>query len=304
MESLKRTEGASPPLRRKFNLRRPWCLAGLITAIIVVIIVIVVPLAVILPRKNAQTGKASKVLFPVYVYPETNTTWDPLYEAISTHPELDFVIIVNPSSGPGSSTPSTQYATAVRRLDTYSNVQKVGYVPTQYANRNITAVLEDVAMYANWTATSTALGMDGIFFDEMPYDWNSTKAEYLSQINEAVKNSSGIQSPHLIIHNPGTIPDSRYDDNTTDITVVFEQSYDYYLTQEKVLANTLSASNRGNYSYMLNSVPTMTNNTLKNFVDDLSRWAAYLFLTTLTSNYYESFGSGLDEFCDAVPTKN
>lgn len=108
------------------------------------------------------------------------------------------MIIVNPSSGPGSSTPSTQYATAVRRLDTYSNVQKVGYVPTHYANRNLTAVLDDVAMYANWTATSTALGMDGIFFDEIPYDWNSTKAEYLTQINEAVKNSSGIQSPHLV----------------------------------------------------------------------------------------------------------
>lgn len=108
------------------------------------------------------------------------------------------MIIVNPSSGPGSSTPSTQYATAVRRLDTYSNVQKVGYVPTHYANRNLTAVLDDVAMYANWTATSTALGMDGIFFDEIPYDWNSTKAEYLTQINEAVKSSTGIQSPHLV----------------------------------------------------------------------------------------------------------
>ncbi|KAJ5771737.1 hypothetical protein N7520_002266 [Penicillium odoratum] len=300
MESLKRTQ-ASP--RGKFSLRRPWCLAGLITAIIVVIIVIVVPLAVILPRNNAHKGKASKVLFPVYIYPETNTTWDPLYDAISTHPELDFVIIVNPSSGPGSSTPNTQYATAVRRLDTYSNVQKVGYIPTHYANRNITAVLDDVASYANWTATSNELGMDGIFFDEIPYDWNSTKAEYLSQINEAVKNSTGIQSPHLIIHNPGTIPDSRYadKDNTTDITVVFEQSYSYYQSQKKELA-TLETSQRGNYSYMIHSIPTMTNHSLKNFVDDLSHRAAYLFLTTLTENYYESFGSGLEEFCDAVPT--
>ncbi|KAJ5949880.1 hypothetical protein N7454_001464 [Penicillium verhagenii] len=304
MEALKPSEGVTPPLRRKFNLRRPWCLAGLITAILVVIIVIVVPLAVILPKKNAHKGKASKVLYPVYVYPTTNTTWDPLYEAISTYPEVDFVIIVNPSSGPGASTPDTQYATAVRRLDTYSNVQKVGYIPTNYANRNITDVLDDVASYANWTATSTALGMDGIFFDEIPYDWNSTKAEYLSQINEAVKNSSGIQSPHLIIHNPGTIPDSQYDDDTTDITVVFEQSYDYYLTQEKVLAEDLSASNRGNYSYMLHSVPTMTNHSLKNFVDDLSHRAAYLFMTTLTSNYYEQFGSELDQFLSVVPTKN
>ncbi|KAJ5261172.1 spherulin 4-like cell surface protein [Penicillium angulare] len=283
MESLKRTtEGATPPLR-------------------LVIIVIVVPLAVILPKKHHHKVKAAKVLFPVYIYPETNTTWDPLYEAITTHPELDFVVIVNPSSGPGSSPPSTQYQVAVKRLSTYSNVQKVGYIPTNYADRNITEVLEAVATYSNWTSESSTLSMDGIFFDEIPYDWNSTKSEYLTRINEAVKSSSGIGSPQLIIHNPGTIPDSRYNDTTTDITVVFEQSYSYYETQVNALDD-LSTSRRGNYSYMLHSMPTMSNNTMKNFIDDLSDRAEYLFLTTLEANYYEKFDPKLEVFCDLVPT--
>ena len=85
--------------------------------------------------------------------------------------------------------------------------------------------------------------------------------------------------------------------------MVFEQSYNYYSTQEKTL-ETLGTSNRANYSYMLHSVPTMSNSSLKDFVDDLSTRAKYLFLTTLTSNYYEKFDSRLIEFCDAVPYKD
>lgn len=109
------------------------------------------------------------------------------------------MVIVNPSSGPGSSpSPSTQYAVAVQRLSTYSNVQRVGYVRTSYANRNISAVLADVETYSNWTSQSTSLAMDGIFFDEIPYDYTSEKAEYLSRINEAVKTASGIQSDRMV----------------------------------------------------------------------------------------------------------
>lgn len=82
MESLEqRKEGATPALRRKCNLRRPWAIAVLVAAIIAVILVIVIPLAIILPRKNAHKGRPSTVLFPAYIYPETNSTWDPLYEA-------------------------------------------------------------------------------------------------------------------------------------------------------------------------------------------------------------------------------
>jgi Spherulation-specific family 4 len=83
--------------------------------------------------------------------------------------------------------------------------------------------------------------------------------------------------------------------------VVFEQSYDHYQTQETAL-DALSTSHRGNYSYMLHSVPTMSNHTLKDFIDDLSDRAEYLFLTTLEADYYEKFDSKLEVFCDMVPT--
>jgi hypothetical protein len=82
MESLEqRKEGTAPILRRNCNLRRPWCIALLVAAAIVVILAIVIPCAIILPKKHEHKGKPSAVLFPAYVYPETNSTWDPLYEA-------------------------------------------------------------------------------------------------------------------------------------------------------------------------------------------------------------------------------
>lgn len=105
---------------------------------------------------------------------------------------------MNPSSGPGSATPSTQYSTAVHRLSTYSNVQKVGYVRTNYAKRNISSVLADVETYANWSTISTGLAMDGIFFDEAPYDYTTTSGEYMREINKAVKSAAGIQSNRLV----------------------------------------------------------------------------------------------------------
>jgi hypothetical protein len=59
--------------------RKRWCIGLSIFAILVIIIVIVVPLAVILPRKG-HNGSKSTVILPLYIYPNTTTAWNPLYE--------------------------------------------------------------------------------------------------------------------------------------------------------------------------------------------------------------------------------
>lgn len=198
--------------------RRPWCIAISIAIAVVIIIVIVVPCAVLLTRKHG--GEKTNVLFPLYIYPTNDSTWDPLYESyvepethippialrtvtdsprVTTHPDLNFTVIINPSSGPGSSAyPSEDYTSSVERLSTYSNVRKVGYVRTAYATRNITAVLDDVATYAGWANQSLTLAMDGIFFDEAPYDYSAAKAEYMQTISEAVKSSSGLRRDRMV----------------------------------------------------------------------------------------------------------
>ncbi|PWY90402.1 hypothetical protein BO94DRAFT_565046 [Aspergillus sclerotioniger CBS 115572] len=263
-----------PNLKRP---RRPWCIAIAVAIALVVIIVIVVPCAVILTRKNH--GEKTNVLFPLYIWPTNDTTWDPLYDSVTAHPDLNFTVIINPSSGPGSSAyPSDEYATQLERLSTYANVRKVGYVRTGYATRNITAVLDDIATYAGWSNESLNLAMDGIFFDEAPYDYAAAKVDYMKTINEAVKNSSGLVRDRMVIHNPGTIPDSRYDTNTTDVTVVFESSYqDYFSLRHSLKA---MSNDRTGYAYMLHSVPdNLSNSTLRKFVDQMSRKAEYLITT-------------------------
>ncbi|GLA19209.1 hypothetical protein AnigIFM62618_006878 [Aspergillus niger] len=280
--------------------RRPWCIAISIAIALVIIIVIVVPCAVILTRKHG--GEKTNVLFPLYIYPTNDSTWDPLYESVTAHPDLNFTVIINPSSGPGSSAyPSEEYTSSVERLSTYSNVRKVGYVRTAYATRNITDVLDDVATYAGWANRSLTLAMDGIFFDEAPYDYSATKVEYMQTISEAVKSSSGLGRDRMVIHNPGTIPDNRYENNATDVTVVFESSYQDFHSEKHSL--NAMASNRTAYAYMLHSVPdNLSNSTLRSFVNQMSRKAEYLFLTTLTEDYYESFDPEGETICDVMPT--
>ncbi|KAL4914634.1 Spherulation-specific family 4 [Aspergillus aurantiobrunneus] len=302
MESLKHTrDGSSPALHRKCQLgRRRWSAIGVAVAI-VIILVIVIPLAIILPNRGDK-GRPSSVIFPLYIYPESNSTWGPLYEAVLTHSDLNFVVVVNPESGPGSAAlPDEAYQLAIRQLDTYPNVQKVGYVRTDYADRNVSEVLDDVATYSGWHAQSPDLAMAGIFFDESPHLYSDETVEYMNRINQAVKSSTGLQADRTVIHNPGTIPDARLQVADTDITVVFEQSYDHYKSSQEAELTALDAD-RDTWAYIFHSVPDLSSGSLQSFVDEISHQAAYLYLTTRTDSYYEYFDSRLEEFCDVVPT--
>jgi hypothetical protein len=118
---------------------------------------------------------------------------------VTNYPNLNFTIIINPSSGPGnSSQPSAQYTHQIQRLNAYPNVRTVGYVRTGYASRNLTTVLQEVGIYSGWAALSPTLAMHGIFFDEVPSEYTTSSAEYLATINEAVKNASGLRPDRTV----------------------------------------------------------------------------------------------------------
>ncbi|KAL4811815.1 Spherulation-specific family 4 [Aspergillus spinulosporus] len=303
MESLKHT-GRSPVSRlRRCELRRRWWITIGVVVVIAIILAVVIPLALILPNRGDK-GEPSNVIFPLYIYPETNSTWAPLYDAIAAHPDLQFLVVINPSSGPGnSSTPDEAYQIAIRQLNTYANVQKIGYVRTNYAQRNVSEVLADISTYSGWPSQSADLAVTGIFFDESPHQYAAETVEYLERINAAVVHASGIEGAKTIIHNPGTLPDSQLVLNTTSITVIFEQSYDHYKTsQESRLKALADSADRDSWAYIFHSVPPMSNSSMDSFVREISHQAAYLYATTRATEYYEHFDTRLEEFCDAVPT--
>lgn len=118
-----------------------------------------------------------------------------MFPSITSRSTLEFTVILNPDSGPGSSSyPGDDFGPLIQRLNNYSNVQTVGYVRTGFGTRNITNVLDDISTYSGWAtvANSSGLAVHGIFFDEVVSEFSTAAAEYLTTINQAVKNATGL----------------------------------------------------------------------------------------------------------------
>ena len=121
-------------------------------------------------------------------------------DRITSHPNLEFVIVVNPNSGPGTELlPDASYAAEIPLLNAQINVRTVGYVRLDYCKRSLAEVEDDVAKYAGWsTDPALGLGMQGIFFDETPNLHSSRLAAYLNSVNRMVKESEGIGGSRLV----------------------------------------------------------------------------------------------------------
>ena len=73
------------------------------------------------------------------------------------------------------------------------------------------------------------------------------------------------------------IPDPRYNDSNTDITVIFEESYPVFQTR---LASIQSQpKERSHYAFFINSVPVQSTDSLRTFVKELSGLAEYLYIS-------------------------
>ncbi|TVY15145.1 Spherulin-4 [Lachnellula arida] len=265
-----------------------WALLGL------AVIVIVVPIAVMFGRKKPSTPKGT-VLVPLYVYPSPGA-WDPLLTAITNHPRLNFTVVVNPASGPGvEPRPDSNYTREIPKLNKHANVRTVGYVSTSYTNRNISLALRDIETYSVWSDHSTipGLGVQGIFLDETPSQYQPASTLFLDTLAESITSQTGFGTDPLIIHNPGTIPDSRYM-KSANLTVVFEGGYSAYEMHgfHKTMTAFQDSSNAGRdaLACIVHSLPsTLDESTL---VKDLRSSCGSVFITGLSGDYYASFWTG------------
>ncbi|KAF3007315.1 hypothetical protein E8E14_005269 [Neopestalotiopsis sp. 37M] len=243
------------------------------------------------------------IVVPLYIYPIAEVSWAKLFTAIESRLDVTFMVVVNPNSGPGSGTaPDYYYGPAIAKLNSYANVQTVGYVRTDYTRRDINAVIADVETYAGWSTASSTYTMHGIFFDEAPYDYNADSVQYMATIDALVKTSIGLKGAKTVIHNPGTIVDSAYlEDSNLDFTFVFEHDYNTWMNSQAAAVGALTPA-RSKYALMMNSVPTMTTTALRSFVASLSTVSQYIFLTDLEVDFYESWGSDWLDFVAVANT--
>ncbi len=90
------------------------------------------------------------ILVPLYIYPAP-TSWDPLFSSAFSRPNLQFVVIVNPSNGPGAAVPDPNYLTALRRLSSFPNVRILGYLYCSYGERPFLHLQSEIETYKRWS---------------------------------------------------------------------------------------------------------------------------------------------------------
>ncbi|KAH8650859.1 Spherulation-specific family 4 [Tricladium varicosporioides] len=240
------------------------------------------------------------ILLPLYVYPWPGV-WDALYTTASTHPKVNFTVILNPCSGPCvNGTPEAPYLAEIPKLKLYPNIRTLGYVATNYTNKPIDRVIEEVKTYANWSSSlnDSRMAVDGVFFDEIPGLYHWQKYAYLGQAKDVVKSSAGL-GQQVIVHNPGTVPDRVWNYlNLSDITVVYEEAFTNWLdrTTFDTLSNfqNVSSHPKSELAIMLHSLPNLTDGLLKCVVGQLEGMVDWFFVTNVAvkNEYWHSF-SGL-----------
>jgi Spherulation-specific family 4 len=127
------------------------------------------------------------------------------------------IAIVNLADGPGPK-PREDYRAGIQRAR-QSGAKVVGYVYTLFGARDIQQVKTDVDNFKSW------FGVDGIFIDNMSAE--AAMLPYYRELHDYIKSSPG----GFIVGNPGLVPDRGYMD-TSDVLVVFEGTYDSYMSRE------------------------------------------------------------------------
>lgn len=117
---------------------------------------------------------------------------------ITAHPDLDFLVVVNPNSGPGDlPSPNKDYAREVPKLNAFPNVYTVGYIRIHYCDKPLEKVYQEIDRYASWSACD-GLGLGGILLDETPNHYSEAREEYLRACTGFIKGNQGILRDRMV----------------------------------------------------------------------------------------------------------
>jgi len=249
-------------------------------------------------NEKASAVPRSGMLIPLYIYPAPNA-WDPLFAAIQSHPSVDFIIVINPASGPGPGpSPDANYVREIQRLNEFPNVRTIGYVAVDYGRKLIDSAFSDVDKYSVWGETNQLLAMQGIFLDESPQIADDHNTTYLERMRHYIKGQKSL-ADGLLVMNPGMIPDGPIL-NSADRTVVFEERYQTYINLQA--AKQLAAlPDRSALVCLMHSIPPETTAAqVKLLVNELRELAGSVFITELADLYYSAFSPRFMEYVDAL----
>lgn len=156
------------------------------------------------------------IAVPSYFWPNCannpNCDWNRM---ASGAPKVALTVI-NPNSGAGSYI-DPAFVSAVQN-EHKAGATVIGYVDTNYANRPIAAIANEINNYYAW------YNVDGIFFDQA-YGSDCTRLTYYKQLNQLVKAKGG---KGITMVNYGANPPQCYID-ASDILITYEGTYSDYV---------------------------------------------------------------------------
>lgn len=233
-------------------------------------------------------------VIPLYIYP-TPGAWDPLTTSITANTDVNFQVIINVDSGPGSTQyPDSTYASAIANLNSFSNVQTICYVHTSWSARAIEDVETDISACAGWASYPDGdIHMNGIFFDEAVAEYNDTTAAYMSSITSFAKNALGA-GRDTVVFNPGEQVDTAWY-SIADSIVAFENAYSAY--SPSVLSNLPTAVRTQSQFIFYSFTGAASDQTT--LIDDLVAGdIGGIYISDQSG--YKTFSSLLSQFCSAL----
>jgi hypothetical protein len=207
-----------------------------------------------------------KILIPLYSYPTwynpSTYTWSEIAAAASKVP---IAAIINPNNGPDGGPPNQDYARGLEDLR-QAGVTILGYVFTQYGDRPIGEVKQDIALYNDY------YNINGIFLDEAAS--SADQLDYYRDIYEYIKTKTNLD---LVILNPGTQIEQDYLARpAADIAVIFEDNSQAWIKYQP--QSYLSSYEPGHFASLIHSVPDAA--TMKSHIDRaVARQIGYIYVT-------------------------
>jgi hypothetical protein len=201
----------------------------------------------------ASTVASTGLLVPLYAWPGTDA-WNTIYDTIAAHPSIPFYLIINPSTGPGTTEyPEEVFITAIAKLNSYSNTEVLGYTYTKQGTRASSEVEKDIATYANWASyTMQNIRLSGIFFDEAPNGEDPSKLAYFQSLSRKSKDSS----LNTVVFNPGVKlkADVAKWFEAAEFIVEYENTYVNWVARNPV-EHFLTPDHYGKDAVILNQTP-------------------------------------------------
>jgi hypothetical protein len=213
------------------------------------------------------------VLIPGYYYPAnpySDTAFQNLLQIIrGAH--VPVLYVVNPADGPG--TVEDGNYTAAMRLLQGAGATVLGYVATGYAARDPALVHADVD---GWGTVYPSITLDGIFYDEMPYDpgtGNANVSLYQDYCTYAKNKAYAI-----VVANPGTNQQGVWyaaDPPTADVIVTWENSA--YPVESDLQGNFIGG--HADYSWKRNAVLVHSQTFNATTFAMMAKYAKWLWIT-------------------------